>query len=88
MAGYQQGGLSTFCTLYACELDDLLRFQREQNPGRYYLLGGASPVADHFVVACGGEIVWDPAGRDAKSFTRGSDGYFWVYVIIPKSQTI
>ena len=52
-------------------------------PDTYYILGGASPIGNHAVVAINDEIVHDPAGRPPGKQIVGplSNGHYEVDII-------
>lgn len=55
------------------------------NPGVYYVIGGESRNGcGHVVVACGGEIVWDPA-QDNSGLVAPfkEDGLYWATFLVP-----
>ena len=78
-------GLCSVSCAYQSTLEDLLRAQHHLNQGIYYLLGGKSRTGcGHTVVACGGEIVWDPSLDDAGIIAPfDSDGLYWVTFLVP-----
>ena len=64
-------------------------FNREWNPGTYFLLSGRSPRidADHVVIAAQDRIVWDPAPRHFKGWGTlagpCSNGFYQLEYIVP-----
>lgn len=77
-------GLRSFGLPFDTDVPGILAAMGNQYPDLYYMLGCASPTADHFVIACGNQIVHDPAGHDPSRLVRGSDGYVWAYVFVPR----
>lgn len=73
---------------YDCDLADVHRGMRIQNPGVYYLLSGASGAydADHVVVCLDGEVVCDTSGSGVTG--PGSDGYIWVEILVPLAMCV
>ena len=69
----------------ACRtLEDALSLLRITNPGVHCLLGGTSRNGcGHSVIACDGEIVWDPAQDDSGIVGPMEDGYFWLTFLVP-----
>lgn len=66
-------------------LGDILAFMGRINPKVLYILCGISPIANHAVVARGGDIIHDPSltNDNPKEALMGpsSDGYYWIEVI-------
>lgn len=81
-------GVHRYDSVFDADPEAVLQHMQHHNPGIYYILGCASPKADHSIVCCGDQIVSDPGGYDGgiEGFARGSDGYCWVDLLIPTSQ--
>lgn len=80
--------LFVFSIVFAADVPEVLEaMSMRGGNGILYLLGCGSPRADHLVVACGGSVVCDPAGYAKNDLRRGSDGYCWVHILLPKTQT-
>lgn len=65
-------------------LENTLNAMKVANPGQYFILGGQSRTGvNHSVIACDGEIVWDPSLTDAGIIGPCSDTYYWVSFLVP-----
>lgn len=54
------------------------------NPEAYYLVEGESIAGGHVVIAQGGKIVHDPAGRTHdQSLVSGEDGVYFITTLVP-----
>lgn len=80
-------GWCAVSTAYRSRLEEVLRVQQFINPGVYYMLGGKSRTGcGHSVIACGGQIVWDPSLDDSGIVAPfDSDGLYWVTWLVPLS---
>lgn len=65
-------------------LSDVLNSMAHNNPNTYYILGGDSHNAGHWVIALNGEIVMDPAPSNS-GLIGPTDGYWQVVVFVPLS---
>lgn len=79
-------GLTTVNAAFT-ELREAMNFLRVSNPGIYCLLGGKSANGcGHSVIACDGEIIWDPALDDAGIVAPfDEDGLYWLTFLVPAS---
>lgn len=77
--------MTHFCSVG--DVEDVLRFMGTQNPSLYWMMGVASPNADHSVVCRGGEVVCDPSGYVLTQYKPCSDGMVWINVLVPISMT-
>ncbi len=67
-------------------LSALLEYFDVVNPGRYYILVGQSPRGtNHSVIACGGELVWDPHPEGGFLVGPMDNGVWEVNFILPAS---
>ena len=70
---------------------DVLATMQHNNPGVYYIMGCVSPIAKHFVVCCGDQIVCDPAtGESCEPGHLRADedtGLVWVHFLVHHSFT-
>lgn len=77
-------GLATVDVPFAGTLESVLEHQSAVNSRAYYLLAGESRTGvNHTVIACGGEIVWDPSLDDAGIIGPCDDGHFWLSYLVP-----
>jgi len=85
----QQGYALVTIAFENCTLDDLLYTQRHNNPKLYYLISGKSGAHDcnHIVVACGGQIVWDPSKKDSGISGPNQNNQFIIEFLVPASMT-
>jgi hypothetical protein len=76
-------GFSIFTVPFQGEIGGLFQTMKAQNPGIYYMLGGASPNANHQVICCEDKIVHDPNPEKPGIIGPSSDGYYWVHLLLP-----
>ena len=82
----REHGFATVDVAFKAPLDDLLAYQATVNPHAYYMLAGMSNRGlNHTVVACGGEIAWDPHPDGTALVGPCDDGYYWSTYIVPRS---
>lgn len=76
--------LVVYSVAYDCSLEQILTMQQIMNPGLYYLLAGKSPRGcTHQVVACGDQIIHDPAPEGGGLIGPCvEDGFYWVSVLV------
>ena len=78
--------LATFAFPADAELAGVLQHMAVLNPGIHYLLSGSRRNGtNHVVVACGGEIVHDPALDDSGIVGPMDNGFFYVEILVPLS---
>jgi hypothetical protein len=77
-------GLHAVDVAFGGELEDVLRYMQERNPGTLYILAGRSPRGtDHAVVACGGGFEWDPHPSGGFLVGPTSNGYYELTFLVP-----
>lgn len=78
-------GLCQAMVAYSCSLEDVLTSLKNCSPGVHVLLGGESKTGcGHTVIACDGEIVWDPSLTDSGIVGPMEDGFYWVTFLVPR----
>lgn len=71
---------------YQGTLEDVLLGLKNCAPRLHVLFGGESRTGcGHTVIACDGEIVWDPSLTDSGITGPMDDGFFWVTFLVPLS---
>lgn len=84
-----------YATASMCLTEDvpfIMEMMQHLNPNIYYLLGCASPIADHLVVCRGDQVVCDPGFSatdppSVENLKAGSGGYVWVTFLTPLNFT-
>jgi len=76
-------GYSWFSAAFNCDLDDVMAFMQQINPGIYYLLAGNSGRGTHQVIACGDVLVHDPSPYNTGLIGPCDDGMYWINLVLP-----
>ena len=76
--------LGIYSVAYDCPLEQVLTMQQVLNPNIYYLLAGKRPRGvTHQVIACGDQIIHDPALEGGGLIGPCvEDGFYWVNVLV------
>lgn len=80
-----QQGVALVQIAYEASLADVLTAQSINNPGLYYMLSGRSGKNDcnHVVIACGGDIVWDPSKVNSGVKGPNQNGQIIIEYLVP-----
>ena len=83
----EQQGFHIVQIAYECELEKLLHAQSLNNPEVYYMLSGKSGKhnCNHVVIACGGQIVWDPSRENSGISGKNINGQLICEYLVPMS---
>lgn len=76
--------MSIIRVIYDCSLADVLKTQKNSNPGHYYFLSGKSKNGvGHVVIGLDDKIIWDPALDDSGIVSPFDDGYYYIEFLVP-----
>jgi hypothetical protein len=77
-------GMGMFRIAFAADLDAVLHYMLQVNPGIFYILGGSSRNGTgHSVVCVNDKIIADPSLDDSGIVGPMEDGHFWIEVLVP-----